>query len=71
MRARTVPEVLDQVDVLGLARDQVDPARLAAFIRDNVDLTESIKIDPTAVAGDAVRGVTKRARRIVGAGNDE
>ena len=64
--ARTLPMVMEQVDMIALVREQIDPAKLAAFIRDNVDLTEAIRTTPGAVAGDAMRGVTKRARRIVG-----
>ena len=68
--AKTLPMVMDQVDVIALVREQIDPAKLAAFIRDNVDLSEAIRTTPQAVAGEAVRGVTKRARRIVGGTDD-
>jgi hypothetical protein len=64
--SRTVSAALEQVDVLAVARDQVDPARVAAYLRDTVDLAETLRAAPGAVAGEAVRGVRDTVERIVG-----
>lgn len=62
---RAMTAAMEQVDILAVAREQVDPTRVAAFLRENVDLADTIRSAPSAVAGEAVRGVRETMERIV------
>lgn len=64
--ARAVTAAMEQVDVLMVAREQMDPARVAQYLRDNVDVAEALRSAPTAVAGEAVRGVRETMGRLTG-----
>lgn len=64
--ARAVTAAMEQVDVMTVAREQMDPARVAQYLRENVDVAEALRQAPTAVAGEAVRGVRQTVGRITG-----
>ncbi len=64
--ARAVTAAMEQVDVMTVAREQMDPARVAQYLRENVDVAEALRQAPTAVAGEAVRGVRQTMGRITG-----
>lgn len=64
--ARAVTAAMEQVDIYTVAREQMDPARVAQYLRENVDVAEALRSAPTAVAGEAVRGVRDTVGRITG-----
>mgnify|MGYP003585475044 CR=1 FL=1 len=64
--ARAVTAAMEQVDVYTVAREQMDPARVAQYLRENVDVAEALRAAPTAVAGEAVRGVRDTVGRLTG-----